>query len=102
MLVPVLYVLVGLALTGMVPYTVLEAAETPSLATAFIALGADWAAQVISVGILVGLTTVILVLLMGLARLRLAMSRDGLLPRRLSVASDTRGTPASLHRAFSP
>src|SRR3546814_5356524 len=80
----------------MVPYTVREAAENPSLATAFIAVGADWAAQVISVGILVGLTTVILVLLMGLARVLLAMSRDGLLPRWLSVTSETRGTPVRL------
>ena len=65
-LVTVLYILVTLALTGMVPYTELAKAENPSLATAFIAVGAPWAAQVISVGILVGLTTVIMVLLMGL------------------------------------
>ena len=95
-LVTILYVLVALALTGMVPYTVLEAAENPSLATAFIAVGAEWAAQAISVGILVGLTTVILVLLMGLSRVLLAMSRDGLLPRWLSVTSDKRGTPVRL------
>src|SRR3546814_2293072 len=44
-LVTVLYLLVALALTGMVPYTLLAAAEHPSLATAFIAVGADWAAQ---------------------------------------------------------
>ena len=55
-LVTVLYMLVAVALTGMVPYTLLAQAENPSLATAFIAVGADWAAQVISVGILVGLT----------------------------------------------
>ncbi|WP_140909048.1 amino acid permease [Cognatiluteimonas lumbrici] len=95
-LVTALYLLVSLALTGMVPYTVLAAAENPSLATAFIAVGAEWAAQVISVGILVGLTTVIMVLLMGLARVLLAMSRDGLLPRWLSVTSDTRRTPVRL------
>lgn len=96
LLVTVLYILVSLALTGMVPYSVLAAAENPSLATAFVAVGAGWAAQVISVGILVGLTTVIMVLLMGLARVLLAMSRDGLLPRWLSVTSDTRHTPVRL------
>jgi APA family basic amino acid/polyamine antiporter len=95
-LVTILYLLVSLALTGMVPYTVLAAAENPSLATAFIAVGAGWAAQVISVGILVGLTTVIMVLLMGLSRVLLAMSRDGLLPRWLSVTSATRKTPVRL------
>ena len=95
-LVTVLYMLVAVALTGMVPYTLLAQAENPSLATAFIAVGADWAAQVISVGILVGLTTVIMVLLLGLSRVMLAMSRDGLLPRWLSVTSATRRTPVRL------
>ena len=95
-LVTVLYLLVSLTLTGMVPYTVLAEAENPSLATAFIAVGAGWAAQVISVGILIGLTTVIMVLLMGLSRVLLAMSRDGLLPRWLSVTSATRKTPVRL------
>jgi APA family basic amino acid/polyamine antiporter len=95
-LVTALYLLVSLALTGMVPYTVLAAAENPSLATAFIAVGAGWAAQVISVGILIGLTTVIMVLLLGLSRVLLAMSRDGLLPRWLSVTSAIHKTPVRL------
>ena len=92
-IVTVLYVGVSLVLTGMVPYTTLAEAEDPSLATAFIAVGADWAAQVISIGILAGLTTVIMVLLLGLARVVFAMSRDGLLPRSLSVTSEKRKTP---------
>lgn len=95
-LVTILYLLVALALTGMVPYTVLAEATNPSLATAFIAVGADWAAQLISVGILIGLTTVIMVLLMGMSRVLLAMSRDGLLPRWLSVTSESRKTPVRL------
>jgi len=95
-LVTLLYIGVALALTGMVPYTLLAEAENPSLATAFVAVGADWAAQVISIGILAGLTTVIMVLLLGLSRVLLAMSRDGLLPRWLSVTSPTRKTPVRL------
>lgn len=95
-LVTVLYLLVSLALTGMVSYRQLAQTENPSLATAFIEVGADWAAQLISVGILVGLTTVIMVLLLGLSRVLLAMSRDGLLPRWLSVTSPTRKTPVRL------
>jgi amino acid transporter len=51
---------------------------------------------VIAFGSLVGLTTVIMVLLMGLARVVLAMSRDGLLPRSLSKTSEKRSTPARL------
>jgi APA family basic amino acid/polyamine antiporter len=95
-IVTVLYIGVSIVLTGMVPYTVLAEAEAPSLATAFIAVGADWAAQVISVSILLGLTTVIMVLLLGLARILFSMSRDGLLPRSWSKTSATRHTPIRL------
>ena len=95
-IVTVLYIAVSLVLTGMVPYTVLANDPNASLATAFVAVGAGWAAQVISVGILVGLTTVIMVLLLGLSRVLFAMSRDGLLPRSLSKTSAKRGTPVRI------
>ena len=95
-IVTVLYVGVSLVLTGMVPYTVLADDPNASLATAFVAVGAGWAAQVISVGILAGLTTVIMVLLLGLSRVIFAMSRDGLLPRWLSVTSEKRRTPVRI------
>ncbi|MGO2658882.1 amino acid permease [Mycetocola reblochoni] len=95
-LVSVLYVGVSLVLTGMVPYTELAQAEDPSLATAFVSVGAGWAGQIISLGSLAGLTTVIMVLLLGLARIVFAMSRDGLLPRSWSKTSDKRRTPARI------
>ena len=87
-IVTVLYILVSLALTGMVSYTQLAEAENPTLTTAFEAVGNTDAAKVIAFGSLMGLTTVIMVLLMGLSRVVLAMSRDGLLPRSLSKTSD--------------
>ncbi len=91
--VTVLYILVSLALTGMVSYTELAEAENPTLTTAFEAVGNTDAAKVIAFGSLVGLTTVIMVLLMGLSRVVLAMSRDGLLPRSLARVHPTYGTP---------
>ena len=94
--VTVLYILVSLALTGMVSYTELAEAENPTLTTAFEAVGDTDAAKVIAFGSLVGLTTVIMVLLMGLSRVVLAMSRDGLLPRSLSKTSTIRATPVRL------
>ena len=94
--VTLLYIGVSLALTGMVPYTALAEAEDPNLATAFALVGNTGAASVIAVGSLIGLTTVIMVLLLGLARVVLAMSRDGLLPRALSRTSDKHATPARL------
>lgn len=95
-LVTLLYILVSLALTGMVSYTQLAEVKNPTLTTAFEAVGNTDAAKVIAFGSLVGLTTVIMVLLMGLSRVVLAMSRDGLLPRSLSKTSEKRSTPARL------
>ncbi|MGQ0480281.1 MAG: amino acid permease [Pseudonocardia sp.] len=96
--VTVLYVAVSLVLTGMVPYT--QLATTPdggraTLATAFALNGVDWAAAVISIGALAGLTTVVLVLMLGQTRVLFAMSRDGLLPRGLA-RTGAQGTPVRI------
>ncbi|NUU17174.1 amino acid permease [Cellulomonas humilata] len=95
-IVTVLYILVTVVVTGMVSYTELAAEDTPSLTTAFVLVGADWAGRVISVGVLVGLTSVLMVLLLGLTRIVFAMSRDGLLPRGASRTSAKYGTPVRL------
>ncbi|WGW12455.1 amino acid permease [Saxibacter everestensis] len=95
-IVTVLYVGVTLVVTGMVSYKELAAVETPDLSTAFEIVGATWAAQIISIGSLIGLTTVLMVLLLGLSRVVFSMSRDGLLPRSLSKTSEKRGTPVRL------
>ena len=68
-IVTVLYVLVTIVLTGMVPYTSSRPARTRTLATAFTAFGVDWAAKVIAIGALAGLTTVVMVLLLGQSRI---------------------------------
>ncbi|MEP7762526.1 amino acid permease [Sanguibacter sp. 25GB23B1] len=94
--VTVLYILVTVVVTGMVSYTELAASDSPSLTTAFVLVGADWAGKVISIGILLGLTSVIMVLLLGLTRIVFSMSRDGLLPRSLSRTSGRFHTPARL------
>lgn len=94
-IVTVLYVLVTLALTGMVPYTELGGDEA-TLASAFALVGVDWAAKVIAIGAIAGLTTVVLVLILGQSRVIFAMSRDGLLPRGIAQVSDKTGTPARI------
>jgi APA family basic amino acid/polyamine antiporter len=97
-IVTVLYVAVALVITGMVPYTDLRTSAdgTPAnLATAFANLGVDWAANVISVGALAGLTTVVMVLMLGQTRVLFAMSRDGLLPRGLAKTGK-HGTPTKV------
>ncbi|HEY7051658.1 MAG TPA: amino acid permease [Mycobacterium sp.] len=93
-IVTVLYVAVSVVLSGMVSYTQLkdEAGGHANLATAFTANGITWAAEVISIGALAGLTTVVMVLMLGQTRVLFAMARDGLLPRQLA-RTGPRGTP---------
>jgi APA family basic amino acid/polyamine antiporter len=94
-IVTVLYVATALVVTGMVKYTDLATSddgEQKTLATAFELNDVDWAANVISVGALAGLTTVVMVLMLGQVRVLFAMSRDGLLPRGLA-RTGPRGTP---------
>jgi len=74
----VLYILVSLILTGMVPYTTLNNASP--VTSALLRVGLPLAAAVISVGALAGLTSVLLVVLYGQSRIFFAMARDGLLP----------------------
>lgn len=97
-IVTVLFVAVTLVLTGMVKYTDLATKEvngaekSSTLATAFELVGVNWAATVIAVGALVGLTTVVMVLMLGQIRVLFAMARDGLLPRGLA-RTNQHGTP---------
>ncbi|WP_300766049.1 amino acid permease [uncultured Bifidobacterium sp.] len=97
-LIIVMYMLVAFVTTGMVSYRDLAKQSNPSLATAFELVGANWAAKIISFGIVLGLATVVMVLLLGLTRVVFAMSRDGLLPRGLSKTGK-RGTPVALQIA---
>lgn len=89
--VTLMYMAVAAVVTGMRPYTELDTPAPP--AGAFRAVGADWAGTVISLGGVIGITTVILVLLMAQSRVAFAMSRDGLLPRGLSATHPRFGTP---------
>ncbi|ORA28864.1 amino acid permease [Mycobacterium aquaticum] len=96
-IVTVLYVAVAVVLSGMVSYRELRSSDghSANLATAFAANGVHWAAKVISVGALAGLTTVVIVLMLGQTRVLFAMSRDGLMPRRLARTSP-QGTPVRI------
>jgi basic amino acid/polyamine antiporter, APA family len=94
-IVTVLYVAVSVVLSGMVSYTQLKTptgGKPANLATAFTANGINWASDIIAVGALAGLTTVVMVLILGQCRVLFAMARDGLLPRPLAKTGK-RGTP---------
>lgn len=87
----VLYVAVSLVVTGMVKYTDIKV-DAP-LAEAFRSVGRPAFATVVSVGALIGLTTVMMVLMLGQSRVFFAMSRDRLLPKGFAKVSPRFGTP---------
>ncbi|MGB9376462.1 MAG: amino acid permease [Mycobacteriales bacterium] len=86
-----LYVAVSLVVTGMVKFNKLDTAAP--LASAFEKVGHPNFATVISIGALAGLTTVMMILMLGQSRVFFAMSRDRLLPPVFSAVSPRFGTP---------
>ncbi len=79
----VLYILVVIIMTGMVKYSEYSGVAAP-VQYALNAVGANWVMTIVTIGILAGLTTVILVNLYIIPRVIYSMSRDGLLPSKLS------------------
>jgi basic amino acid/polyamine antiporter, APA family len=80
----ILYILVAFVLTGMVPWKSINV-EAP-LAVAFLDHGLKTASTVITGGALAGLTSVMLVMLLGQTRVLYSMANDGLLPRKFFAA----------------
>ncbi|WP_407176084.1 amino acid permease [Bradyrhizobium sp. STM 3562] len=74
----ILYVAVGVVLTGIVPFDRLNVPDP--IAVGIDNAGVGWLAPLIKLGIVFGLTSVILVLLLGQPRIFRAMAYDGLLP----------------------
>jgi APA family basic amino acid/polyamine antiporter len=74
----ILYVLVAIVLTGVVPYDKLSVPDP--IAVGIDALGMKWLSPLVKLGAIAGLSSVILVMLLGQTRIFFAMSKDGLLP----------------------
>jgi len=88
----VLYIAVAAVLVGMVPWV--RIAPLAPVAAAFTGVGMPWAAVVIDLGALAGMTSVLLVTFSGQARIFRAMARDGLLPKGLFAAEHSKsGAP---------
>jgi len=79
-----LYIAVAAILTGMLPWRDVNI-EAP-IARAFLDRGLVSASHVITVGALAGLTSVMLVMLLGQTRVLYSMANDGLLPKRFFAA----------------
>lgn len=75
----VLYILVAYVLTGVVPYDQLNVGQP--IAKGIDAMGLPWLAPFIKFGAILGLSSVVLVMLLGQTRVFYSMSKDGLLPQ---------------------
>jgi amino acid transporter len=76
----VLYILLALVLTGMVPFSKLGVSDP--LAEVFQLTGVKWMLFIVSIAAVVAMTSVMLVFQLGQPRIWMSMSRDGLLPPR--------------------
>ena len=95
-----LYIVVALVATGLLPSDKLAGSEAPLASALEDGAGYSWGSTVISIGALVAITSVVLTILFGQTRIAFAMSRDGLLPKALSKISANRRTPALVTMVF--
>jgi amino acid transporter len=80
----ILYIGVVAVLTGMVPFADLD--KDAGVSTAFKTVGMSWAAVIIAIAGVAGITSVLLVLMLSGPRVFLAMARDGLVPKGFFAA----------------
>ncbi len=88
----ILYVVVAAIMTGIVPYMDFKGVDHP-VSLALQVAGEDWVAGFVDLAAILGMSTVILVMAYGQTRILFAMSRDGLLPSKLSSVHPKYGTP---------
>ena len=89
----VLYILVAGVLTGLVPYKSLNVADP--IAVGVGATGLPWLIEVVKVGVIAGLSSVMLVLMYGQTRIFYTMAGDGLLPAVFSRLHPRFQTPVA-------
>jgi len=107
----ILYVVFSVVMTGLANYTEFKDVAAP-VAVAIAHTPYNWLRPLVSLGIIFGLTSVILVMLLGQSRVFFSMSRDGLLPKIFSEIHPRYRTPwrsnilfmifVSLFSAFAP
>jgi basic amino acid/polyamine antiporter, APA family len=86
-----IYLATALTLVGMVSYTHINP-DAP-FSTVFRQVGLPWAADLIGLGAIVGITSVLYMLLLAQPRVLFAMARDGLLPPAAGVLHPRYHTP---------
>ncbi len=86
-----IYLAAALVLVGMAPYTQIHP-ESP-FSTVFRQVGLPWAADLVGLGAIIGITSVLYMLLLAQPRVLFAMARDGLLPAGAAALHPRHRTP---------
>jgi basic amino acid/polyamine antiporter, APA family len=89
----ILYIAVALVLTGIVDYTQLNVPDPIAVGINAAGPGLAWLRPVVKIGAIAGLSSVILVMLLGQPRIFYTMSKDGLLPPVFSAVHPKFRTP---------
>jgi APA family basic amino acid/polyamine antiporter len=89
----ILYILVAIVLTGIVSYTQLNVADPVAVGVNAMGDSMFWLRPIIKIAAIAGLSSVILVMLMGQPRIFFTMSKDGLLPPVFSKVHPRFKTP---------
>jgi len=86
-----IYMAVALVLVGMAPYS--QVNPDAPFSALFRQVGLFWAAEVVAVGAMIGITSVLYMLLLAQPRVLFAMARDGLLPQWVAALHPRHRTP---------
>lgn len=89
----ILYILVAIVLTGIVSYKSLNVADPVAVGVDAMGKGMFWLRPIVKVAAIAGLSSVILVMLLGQPRIFFTMSKDGLLPSVFSRVHPKFKTP---------
>ena len=87
----VLYILISLVLTGMVPFGLLNVDDPLAFALQY--KGVHWLEYIVGASAIIAMTGVLLVFQMGQPRIWMSMSRDGLLPQKFASIHPRFKTP---------
>jgi basic amino acid/polyamine antiporter, APA family len=89
----ILYILMAIVLTGIVSYKTLNVADPVAVGVDAMGKGLFWLRPIIKVAAIAGLSSVILVMLLGQPRIFFSMAKDGLLPAVFSKVHPRFKTP---------
>jgi len=87
----ILYILVAIVLTGLVKYTNLDVPDP--IAIGIDMTGVAWGSKLVKLGAICGLSSTMIVMLLGQSRVFFSMSKDGLLPKWASIVHRRFRTP---------